>query len=122
MSVEEIKALVRRWYEAWSKGKAATMAVIDESYATDFVLHPGIGEDMRGLKDFKRSCSELFSAFPDYHMTFDDLIVEGDKVASRWTMTGTHQGEFMGIPPTNKKWKGWAIAIRRIIDGKFVEE
>ena len=59
---------------------------------------------MRGdLKNIKQSISEEFSAFPDLHYTIDDMVAEGDKVAARVTMTGTHKGEFMGIPPTNKK-------------------
>ena len=50
------------------------------------------------------------------------MVVEGDKVATRCTMTGTHKGEFMGIPPTNKKVTVWAISIDRVAGGKFVEE
>ncbi len=66
--------------------------------------------------------SELYSAFPDIHLTIDDMVAEGDKVAVRITMTGTHKGEFMGIPPTNKKVTIWAINIYRIAGGKIVEE
>jgi len=49
MSAKEIKALVRRFVEEWNKGKAATMVVLDELFATDFVIHSGTGEDVRGL-------------------------------------------------------------------------
>ena len=50
------------------------------------------------------------------------MVAEGDKVAYRWTLTGTHKGEFEGIPPTNKKVTVWAISISRIAGGKIVED
>jgi len=98
------------------------MAIMDELYATDIVFHGATGEDIHGLKDYKQFFSNLFDAFPDLHFTFDDMVVEGDKVACRWTFTGTHKGEFRGIPPTNKKVTIWAITISRIVGGKAVEE
>jgi len=122
MSAKEIKALVRRFVEEWNKGKAATMVVLDELFATDFVMHHGTGEEIHGLKDFKQHVSEAFNVFPDLHFTIDDMVVEGNKIATRWTLTGTHKGEFMGRPPTNKKVKIWAITIDRIADGKLMEE
>jgi steroid delta-isomerase-like uncharacterized protein len=96
--------------------------VLDELYATDFVFHSGTGEVIHGLKNCKQSQSDFFSAFPDIHYTIDDIVAEGDRVAARWTMTGTHKGEFMGIPPTNKKVTISAITIDRIAGGKYVEE
>jgi steroid delta-isomerase-like uncharacterized protein len=121
MSTKEIKSLERHFFEKWNKGKAAGMAVIDETCAANCVFHTGSGEDIRGLKDFKQYMSELYSGFPDNQMTIDDMLVEGDKVAVRFTFTGTHKGEYMGIPPTNKKMTGWIIEIHRIAGGKFVE-
>jgi steroid delta-isomerase-like uncharacterized protein len=120
MSAKDLKALTRRFIEEWNKGKAAAMAVIDEMYATNFVSHGD--EDIRGIKNVKKSTSEEFSAFPDQHFTIDDMIAEGDKVAARITMTGTHKGEYMGAPPTNKKITIRAIAIERFAGGKIVEE
>jgi predicted ester cyclase len=64
---------------------------------------------------------EVFDAFPDTHMTIEDLIVEGDKVVGRYTMTGTHKGAYMGIPPTNKKLTMSVIEIDRFVGGKCVE-
>jgi len=121
MSAEDLKALERRVITESNKGKAAAMAVTDELYATNIVLHPGMGEDIHGLKDFKQYVSNLCDAFPDLHVTIDDIIVEGDKVAVRFTTTGTHKRELMGIPATNKKatWSG--IEIDRFAGGKFVE-
>jgi len=121
MSVKEIKALERRWFEESNKGKAAAMAVIDESHVTDYVFHGGGGEEIHGLKDYKQFMSEFYSAFPDSHVTIDDMVVEGDKVAIRWTWTGTHKGEIGGVPPTGEKVTIWGVNIERVVGGKFVE-
>jgi steroid delta-isomerase-like uncharacterized protein len=120
MSAKDLKALVRRFFEEYNKGKAAAIAAMDELYAADFLMHDGTGNDIH-LKDLKQSESEVFSAFPDVHFTIDDMVVEGDKVAVRFSFNGTRKGEFMGIPPTNKKVTEWAISIYRIARGKFVE-
>jgi len=122
MSAKEIKALTRRFMEEYNKGKAAAMAALDKEYATDVVIHGVDGKDIRGLKNVKQSTNEEFSAFPDLHFTIDDMIVEGDKLAARYTVTGTHKGEYMGAPPTNKKITIRAITIDRFAGGKIVEE
>jgi len=121
MSAKEIKALERRFVEELNKGKMTAMAAIEKLCATDIVNHGGTGEVTRGLKGFKQSMSEFYSGFPDIHFTIDDMVVEGDKVAVRFTFSGKHKGEFMGIPPTNKKVTIWGIYIDRIAGGKFVE-
>ena len=118
---EKEKALVRRFFEGVNKDKAAFMATVDELYATDYVEHGGTGEDTRGIQDYKQSMNEFYGAFPDVHATLDDMIVEGDRVAVRFTLSFTHKGEFMGAPPTNKKVTMEEICIIRIADGKFVE-
>jgi len=122
MSTKEIKGLVRRLIEGLNKGQAAAMAVIDELYATDSVVHSGIGGDIHGIKENKQSTSEFFNAFPDLHFTIDDMVAEGDKATTRWTCTGTQKGEFMGRPPTKKKVTIWGISIDRFAGGKAVEE
>jgi steroid delta-isomerase-like uncharacterized protein len=123
MSAKDLKALGRRFINEFNKGKAAALAVMDEFYATNVVVHSGNGEDVRGLKDYKESTTELFSAFPDVHWRIDDEIVEGNRKATLYTMTGTHKGEFMGIPATNKKVMARMIYIsHRNAVGKIVEE
>jgi len=121
MSAKEIKALERHFFEEWNKGKAAAMAAIDEFCATNLVFHRGTGEDIRGLKDFKQLMSKFYSAFPDNHFTIDDMVAEGDKAAVRYAITGTHKGEWRGVPPTNKKMTVSVIQIDRIAGGKLVE-
>jgi hypothetical protein len=110
MSAKENKELMRRLIEEFNKGKAAAMAVIDRSI------------DIPDLKDFKQMESEMYDAFPDMHVTIDDMVAEGDKVAARTTWTGTHKGEFMGVPPTNKKVTFSLIVINRFAGGKIVED
>jgi steroid delta-isomerase-like uncharacterized protein len=61
------------------------------------------------------------AVFPDIHFDVEDMIAEGDKVVSRYTVTGTHQGEFMGIPATGKPVKITTIWIHRLADGRIVE-
>ena len=122
MSAKDLKALTRRFIEEYNKGKAAAMAALDKGYATDVIIHGADGKDIRGLKNVKQPTSEEFSAFPDLHFTIDDMIVEGDKLAARYTITGTHKGEYMGAPPTNKKITIRAITIDRFAGGKIVEE
>ncbi len=120
MQINEIKALIHRFMDDWDKGKTAYVAEIDEMITPDVIFHGWSGSDY-GLKDYKQKCNELFTAFPDIHWTIDDMLVEGDKVAVRYTMTGTNKGEFMGSQPTNKKVTIWGIDIHRVSDGKIVE-
>src|SRR5919201_2483348 len=121
MSAEENKALVRRLYEECNKGKEAGIAVLDELVAPDYVWHgapPSVSPDRAGWRQLRTA---FYTAFPDLHATVEDLIAEGDKVAYRITGRGTHQGEFMGIPPTGKQIRWTGIEIDRIKDGKVVE-
>jgi predicted ester cyclase len=100
MSGREIRSFTRRLFEKLNKGKAGAMTVIDEDFANNSTVHSTTGRDM-SLKDFKQYLGSLYDAFPDIHFTIDDMVVEGDKIAVRHTRTGTHKGEFMGVPSTN---------------------
>jgi hypothetical protein len=121
MSPKDLKALERHFFEEWNKGKAAAMAVINETTAPNAVLHDSSGRDRRGLKAIKQWLSEEFDAFPDQQYTIDDMVAEGDKVAVRCTLTQTHTGMVRGIPPTDKKVTVSVILIDRFAGGKFVE-
>jgi steroid delta-isomerase-like uncharacterized protein len=97
----DYKALAQRWFtEVMNEGKEE---VIDELCAENFVDHdplPGTSPDRQGIHDFVK---QVRAAFPDIEMTADDILVEGDRLAVRSTVRGTHQGEFMGIPASSKK-------------------
>ena len=64
----------------------------------------------------------LLTAFPDLHLTIEDMFGEGDRVVGRYTYRGTHKGDFMGIPPTGKQVAVTGISIMRVANGKFLEE
>jgi steroid delta-isomerase-like uncharacterized protein len=120
MSIAENKALVRRLYEeGWSRDN---LDVAANAYAADFINHnpamPGLPPGPEGIRLL---VSGFRAAFPDLAYTIDDQIAEGDKVASRWTFRGTHQGEFMGIPATGKAVAVTGITIDRIAGGQIVE-
>lgn len=97
----DYKEMAKRWYgEVVSGGKTE---LIDELCAPDFVDHdplPGTSADLAGIKEF---VAQIRAAFPDLQVTVDDLIGEGDRLAVRSTMRGTHEGDFMGIPASGKK-------------------
>jgi len=114
MSIEENKALVRRFCELENRGEVDALF---ELLAPGYVSHYTTG-DMPLDKQFWATFS---TAFPDISFTMEHLIAEGDKVAFRETWTGTHKGEFMGIPPTGKKVEMINTCIIRIADGKYAE-
>jgi steroid delta-isomerase-like uncharacterized protein len=97
------------------------LAVADELIASDFREHVS-GEARRvGVEGFKAARLRRNAAFPDWKVTVDDIIAEGDKVVARATGEGTHLGEYMGIPPTGRRIKVSWIAIYRIADGRLAE-
>jgi steroid delta-isomerase-like uncharacterized protein len=117
MSVEENKALVHRYLEEVYNKK--NVAAIDELIAPNLIAHAyGPPADREG---YKQVLSMLFTAFPDYHLTVEDMVAEGDKVAVRFTWSGTHKGEFTGLAPTGKQVTVTAMTIHRVEDGKVVE-
>jgi steroid delta-isomerase-like uncharacterized protein len=120
MSEGENKVLIRRWIEEGiNKGN---LAIIDEVFDPDVVSHHQLVGDFRGIEDGpKRAVTTFREAFPDIHFSIEDLITEDDKVVTRWTASGTHDGEFLGIPATGKKIQLGGIYIYRIADGKIVE-
>ncbi len=115
---EQMKNLVRRMYEeVWNDGK---LEVIDEICSPGYIGVGPYGEE-RGPDSVKRGVANRRTAFPDIHVTIEDVISAEDRVLARLTFRGTPKGEFQGIPPTNKvvKWSG--IWIYRVANGKFVE-
>jgi steroid delta-isomerase-like uncharacterized protein len=112
------KAMVHHVEELWNTGN---LTAVDEIFAIDFVNHDPNSPDNRDLETYKEFITRVRTAFPDFHVTVEDILSEGDKVAARWTATGTHKGELMGIPPTDKQatWSG--MTIYRFADDKIVE-
>ena len=121
MSAEENKRVARRIVEeAFTQGR---LEVIDELVADEFVNHdsaapPDLPPGREGLKELVRFYQR---AFPDAQVTVEDQIAEGDRVVTRYTARGTHQGDFAGLPPTGRQATAEGISIDRIEGGKIVE-
>ena len=120
MSTEENKAL-ERWFleELYNK---RNLAVLDEVIATDYVYHGPGGQELKGLEVVKQGAPTYPNAFPDLHLTVEEMVAEGDKVVYRFTARGTHKGDLMGIAPTGKQVTLTGIVISRIVGGKIVED
>lgn len=118
MSVEANKAVVRRFFEEYNAG--TVLANWDELVHAGAVLHDQPGGDMSSAEN-KAFVAELRTAFPDHHVTIDDLIAEGDKVVIRFTESGTMKGDLMGMKATGKRYTLPAIEIYRLADGKIIE-
>jgi steroid delta-isomerase-like uncharacterized protein len=97
------------------------MALSNELFAPNFVYHSAMGREIRGIKDYKQSMKEFFTAFPDAQYTVNDTLFEGEKAAVRYTITATHKGPLLGIPPTNKKMTAETIGIYHMVGGKLEE-
>jgi steroid delta-isomerase-like uncharacterized protein len=112
------KAVVRRAIEEGMNKH--NMSVIAEVYPNCVYRSPGVGE-LRG-EDYRQFVSSVLVAFPDFRLRVEDQLAEGDRVVTRWSCVGTHQGAFMGIASTGKQIKLSGIMIDRIVNGKIVEE
>ena len=118
MSVEENKAKVRRMTEeAFNRGN---LSVVDELVAPDAVEHD-VPPGTNAREHYKEIITVLHNAFPDWHLAIEDMVAEGDRVACRFSMTGTHRGPFMGLPPSGRRFTAQQIRIIRFVDGKTAE-
>lgn len=112
--------LVRRFVEAWNE---ADFETIDELVAADAEHHdptdpPDLPPGPEGEKQLIRAYK---SAFPDATLEIEDTVADDDRVAVRWTATGTHEGEFMGVEPTGNEVEIDGFEINRIEDGRIAE-
>jgi steroid delta-isomerase-like uncharacterized protein len=118
MSADQNKALIHRLFEEGiNKGN---LGVVDEVIAPNYVNHD-LPAPAPGAEGFKQIIAMFRTAFPDLHITDEDVIAEGDKVAKRGEWRGTHQGDFMGIPATGKSVAVSYSDIWRIENGQAVE-
>jgi steroid delta-isomerase-like uncharacterized protein len=120
VSEEENKAIFRRYVEEVTN--RGNLDLADEIFDRYLAHQPDGSVLERGSEHVKRFMGEFRSAFPNFHTTIEDQIAEGDKVMTRWRMSGTHRGEFRGIAPTGKKLDITGIGIFRFSsEGKVVE-
>ncbi len=116
------KATFKRFHEAANTGDAEFLSkTIDELVAPDAAIRTPLPIDATGAELLKQVWAMLLRIYPDIHLTVHDVIAEGDKVVATNTVTGTHQGEFMGVAPTGKSVTYNEIFIFRFADGRVVE-
>lgn len=115
------KELVRRYYELFQE---EDFDALEEVLASDYTVHgvPGPEEgELTGRDAIEGYLQEYLQAFPDLTATLEEVVAEGDMVAYRATITATHEGEFMGMPPTGEKVNVDGEGFFRIEEGKIAE-
>lgn len=116
--LEQNKALARQVFEdIQSDGR---VEVVDEIVTADYVGHTPLG-NIHGPEGARQFNAMLRQGFPDMQITVEDQIAESDRVTTRWTLRGTHNGEFQGMPPSGKQISMTGITIFRIANGKLIE-
>jgi steroid delta-isomerase-like uncharacterized protein len=95
--------------------------LLDELLTASYVYHEARSGTLPGAEGIKQVVSMFRAAFPDLEITIDDQIAEDDKVCSRATMRGTHQGEIFGLPATGKVVTMTGMTIVRIVEGQIAE-
>ncbi len=118
MSTEENKAIVRKYREAHNQNQ---LEALDAIVAQDVISHAALPGLPPGLAGGKMAHQIFLGSFSDLQTTTEDLIAEGDKVFERYVTRGTHTGDFMGAPPTGKKFEAETMVAYRIANGKIVE-
>ena len=97
---------------------SASSQILSPDHVAHFAGMPG-PLNLAALQDVARG---YFAAFPNFHLAPQDVIADGDRVAVRWTWSGTHRGEFMGIPATGRDVEGAGMGIYHVVDGRISEQ
>jgi steroid delta-isomerase-like uncharacterized protein len=113
--MSEVEEVLGGIYEAVNTGN---VALLDRLVAPDYIEH---SEGFQGVEPFRQQITAFRAAFPDLHVTIEDLITDGDRFASRTTVTGTHTGDLMGMPATGQRISVQAVDIGRIEGGQAKE-
>jgi len=125
VSAEQIasnKATLSRLNDALNSGDDELIAsTIDEIFDPEVRIGTPLPIDATGAQALKQVWTTLLRAYPDLHVTVEDLFGEDDRLVARNTVTGTHQGEYLGIAPTGKSVKYNEMFIVRFADGRIVE-
>jgi predicted ester cyclase len=116
------KARFKRIEDAVNTGDLEVISkTIDDLVAPDVLIHMPLPVDAPRAQAFRQLWAMLLRGLPDLHLTIEDLIAEGDKVVMRASVTGTHQGEYMGVQPTGKSITYSEIFIWRFAGGRITE-
>lgn len=110
--------MAARWVTAINEDDVAALAgLVDEQ----FIDHDPLPEQDAGLLGLRHAYTRLRTAFPDWHIDAHHMLAEGDAVVVHSTWRGTHNGEFLSVPPTGTQFAVSATDILRVADGKIVE-
>ena len=119
MSTETNKAIIARMAEQlWNEGR---VDLVEEFFAENYVEHVAGQPDRTGPELIQQAVTDTRSAYPDFRLSIDDFVAEGDLVAARWSMSGTHEGDLYGIPPTGKKVSQTGTTFYRLENGRIAE-
>jgi predicted ester cyclase len=113
--MSEASAVLNGIYQAINTGD---LALLEKYVARDYVEH---SEGYQGVEPFQQQIAAFRAGFPDLHVTVDDVIIDGDRFASRTTVTGTHTGSLMGLPPTGRAVSVEAVDLGRVENGQAKE-
>jgi len=122
MGIAENRDLVQRLVDEGVNTHRGEL--LEQFVAADLRVHPGTpgtAPDTEGIDDLRETFHRFRTTFPDLHVTIHDLIAEGDRVAARWTASGTHSGELAGIAPTGTAVSWGGTDVYRIADGRVAE-
>ena len=116
---QENRDVVRRWFDEGFNRR--NLALMDQLFAPDYVWH-GPSQEITGRANIRQMVEGYLSAFPDAHVTSDEVLTDGDKVVTRFTFTGSHKGKLGGVAPTGRSVTIQCISINRIAGGQIAEE
>jgi len=119
---KQYETLLHQWFgEVWNEKREEAI----DSMLLEETQHRGLGgaesEPVYGIENYKVFFRNFIAIFPDIHVTVEDVVTDGEKLAGRFTVRGTHTGDGLGIPPTNKQVEFGGIGICTIKDGKFAD-
>jgi len=117
MSNQDVAAVVRRFRDLWNEG---AWDQLDGCLAPGYQHHVGLWTV--GIAEYKGMSLKVRGSMPDYRITTEDLVVTGDRVATRWVGRGTHTQSYENEPPTNKTIVIPGMQFYRIVDGKIAED
>src|SRR5215203_3984231 len=110
------KAIMRRFWDVWEQGN---IDLLDELLSPDYINHNLAAPDLpTGPEGVKAVVSMFRSAMPDPKVVVEDMIADGDKVATRYALEGTHEGQLFGVPPTGKRLSIKSMTVERVSEGK----
>ena len=119
MTTKTKQIALRLYEEVWNERK---LNIVDELISPSHALHdPNISGSQIGPDAYKQQVARFTTAFPDLHFAIEDIFSEKDKLVVSWMVSGTHKGEYEGIPPTDKKISVDGITINHIGHGKILD-